>query len=460
MYLDIAIGGRIFFNYFILTLGTQFLKINAKMKKFFLVILLLNLSSHCFSQWYVVDSLGFDADCDYYPIPNDLQFINPDVAYWSWSRDACSPTNTGYFYINRTTNSFQTTQGFKGCSDYGYLSDNDIISADTAFLYYVCYQYIFEKTYDGGATWTSLSTNRPEDIFFINGHLGYGFTGNDLYRFYNDSIYFVNTVTGFSINNYTMHFMDSLTGIIMLWPSQNDYSIDKMMRTTDGGMTWNQVSLDSTRTFYPQIEALNDSIVYLRADSGYIYKTIDKGNSWFVALQNDTMGFIHFLNETHFYSTTTDSLSNVYYNTTVDSGLHWSSHPVSISNLFNPRVKMFNDSVGYIVGMAFIGNWYEEVILKTRNGGVSTGSFPEYYSDFLITPNPNSGNFSIRIPSEMMHTECTLRIVDVLGRVIIEKDIKSDTESIQINFTGNSIGIYNVALYNWKNNYTAKFVLE
>jgi type IX secretion system substrate protein len=449
------------------------------MKKIYFITFFLVLSLMCSAQWYVVDTIPLAGDCGANPLGKTFKFLSPDEAYWYWQRPGCTPSNTPYFAIQRTENSFLTELGFLNCggsiASDGRLYDIDFISYDTVYISCACMNNGFPspnsgfiRTTDGGNSWVQLSSvNRPANLHFVNSHLGYGFNNDSLYRFYNDSIYFVSKVSNFTIDYYQMYFLDDLTGFILLQPSQFDYTTDTIIRTIDGGQTWSEVFVESGRIFSSFMEPLNSSFAYIYADSGCIYKTSNAGSSWIKILQNDTLGYIHFLNEHRAYSISADTAHNVFYNVSDNGGLSWSSVNVSNMNnaVFNFNVKIFNDSVGYINVMSHTGNWYYYVILKTTNNGGIIFNSPDSSiveaNSFIISPNPSHGDFLVTIPDEFRDQENLIfQLFDNTGKLIEQTKIEKQQEKIKVNLEEEAKGVYNVTLSNGKKSYNGKIIFQ
>jgi hypothetical protein len=236
------------------------------MKKILLIIFLLISINPCFAQWSEVSRISYGSSCSGYPIPVNLHIISVNEAYWSLSREYCSHWAPAEYSIWRSGNSFLTNEYFEYCGGYsygGYLGDVDFISYDTIFLYDACYgSSQFRKTTDGGNSWINLSLqNHPSNLDFLNSHLGYGFVGDSLWRFYNDSMYFVTEVNNFEIDKYYLiDFTDSLHGFV--------FREDTVMRTTDGGLNWSQLNFGIGRYAYPEVEMINDSVGYINTTDG------------------------------------------------------------------------------------------------------------------------------------------------------------------------------------------------
>jgi hypothetical protein len=434
------------------------------MKKIYLLIIVIFSFMNCYSQWIPLDSISQAYSClgsNY----KTFEFVSPNVAYWYWSVPSCSPSTGPSFFILRTRNSFLSEENFLSCGGttiYGaVLGDLDFVSEDTIYYYggsggNDCIYTGFYRTTDAGNNWTQMPLSRPIDIKFINGHLGYGLKQDTLFRFCNDSIYFVSSINNLTLTYSKLFFLDSLNGFIFHPLNQYNSSVDTIIKTMDGGLTWSQVIIDSERTFYPTMEIMNSSIAYLHTDSGYIYETVNAGISWNKILKNDSLGYIRFL-ENIAYSVNSDTSGHSYYNFSNDSGNHWYSSELP-AGMHPLTVKMFNDSVGYILSYSYSNDKY--TILKTlNNGGIvidSASAIPFYELD--ISPNPNHGFFTVTFPDEFMNKDIGLNMHDAIGKLIQQKRFTTNERKIEINMETFTKGIYIITLDNGSKIYYGKIV--
>jgi hypothetical protein len=431
------------------------------LKKRNLIFLLVVFSVNVYSQWLPVDTISLPYSCTSCCVGIDMKFVDETSAYWSWQKPFCTPTNRARFGVVKTHDSFTTNGYFAVATDFfcgsptsdNYLKDLDVISYDTVYVSYTCAGSYFKRTFDSGSTWIYLSANRPEKLFFVNGHLGYGFIGNNFYRFWNDSCSYVSTVNNFTIDYYQLFFADSLTGYVLLQPSQSNYTVDTIIRTIDGGLTWTQSPIPSGETFYSlDFQILNDTVAYIYAYSNYYYKTVDAGNSWIQNINSDTLGYIQFLTEAKLYNMHAIG-TIVYYNFSIDSGVTWSTAPIAGNYFSESSLKMINDSVGYAIAYSTaLSN--RIVVLKTINNGsigISENKFEN--GTISIYPNPIHNSFTIVVHFQ----NAQLEIYNILGEKIHQQILTSAHQQIQLNA---SPGIYFVRVTDGEKAMTQKVVIE
>ncbi len=424
------------------------------MSKLFLTFIMLFIYIMSTAQWIQVASIPFGVTCQATPNPVGAIFKSPNVGFTVYTREYCTPSNPNYFAISRTQDSWQSLQGFYGCGMGGTLYDFDSPSEDTAYISFFCGPQgnRFMKTTDAGNSWSPLPFTGISNIVYVNGHLGYCIKTDSLYRFYNDSLYFVSILSNIT-NATTLYFIDSLTGFIAVQSTPSPI-ISTLLRTGDGGLTWIPIPLDSTRVFLTySLEALNSSVMYLKADSGYVYKTSDGGFTWLPTLKNTVVGWVHFLDEQRAYAA-----NNTHYSISFDGGSTWSSSLLPDTFTYT-YIKMFNDSVGYISTYKGSGFNYSTIILKTTHAGLGIQDMQSPVPLNLF-PNPSTGNFSLVIPQNMTgEKDLVLKIFDFTGRLIQQIAIGDNVSLIKINLENHSRGIYNLILTDGKKNSLGKALI-
>jgi len=207
------------------------------------------------------------------------------------------------------------------------------------------------------------------------------------------------------------------------------------------------------------LKPVNDSVIYMFADSGYIFKTHNGGNSWVQIIHNDTI-YPDFTSEQRAYAVNTVG-QTVYYNVSNNGGLSWIAKPLPAGIGYYASVKMFNDSVGYLL-TTFQTSWKYYVIWKTTNNGGEIGIYPvSLTNNLVISPNPGKGIFSIRIPDDLLSDKnITLTVFDALGRHVFEKLSEVENGTIALHLEDASRAIYFVTLTNGKRSYHGKIVRE
>jgi photosystem II stability/assembly factor-like uncharacterized protein len=132
------------------------------------------------------------------------------------------------------------------------------------------------RTQDGGKTWNQIFTpsNKLEitSLFFINNLIGFCVGDNVIYK----------TIDGGQ--SWTENQINNLGGKMMKIRFSNDQNgfiaclFDKILKTTDGGNSWQITSPNKNRGYYSL--SSSDGINYV-SGQGKILKSVDNGVSWF-----------------------------------------------------------------------------------------------------------------------------------------------------------------------------------
>lgn len=172
------------------------------------------------------------------------------------------------------------------------------------------------KTIDGGNNWLNVSINSPEFInsmSFLNDNVGYLATQNRIYKTINGGInWTIETVD--LVNNFnTIKFLTEEIGFIG--------TNGNILKTIDGSQNW--INLINTQSEINTISFPTLNAGYFTGGSsvGYVYKTIDQGNT---------------------------------INTTLNP-----------FNTIREEIQFLDNNIGYLIG------WYNPYLLKTTNGGIS-----------------------------------------------------------------------------------------
>lgn len=278
---------------------------------------------------------------------------------------------------------------------YGYhptvINNNTAIICGNYTTDYMNFTGKIFRTTDGGASFSEVLSAGVvgfNDAFFIDNTKGFA-VGEEV----NTKLLIAKTVNGGASWTTTLsdslykgldvYFFDANTGLIA-----GDGGI---IRTTDGGATWNVV-LDAD-IIVNQFSFPSANIGYAIAagvSTSKVFKTTDAGNTW-IDISSPSSNYdlrgIYFTNiSTGFIACGSDK----YLIRTNDGGQNWSQVTVpSSANLYD--IKFVNASLGYLVGETV----YEAIILKTINGGntwTTDYSTPDYFSHYGLDIK---GSFSI-----------------------------------------------------------------
>lgn len=91
-----------------------------------------------------------------------------------------------------------------------------------------------------------------------------------------------------------------------------------------------------------------------------------------------------------------------------------------------------------------------------RNSGSSAAGLEEFASDIKLYPNPNSGNFTVELPSA---DEAQIVITSLSGQVIYKNTV-SNTAKVSVSLTDIPSGIYLVHITNGEATYRSKITVQ
>ena len=246
------------------------------------------------------------------------------------------------------------------------------------------------KTIDGGMNWTAQVSNADSalvSIFFVNADTGYAVGSYDILKTINGG----NTWTR-SNNNYSSNGKIYCTDANTCYVSSYSSFVAPMIKTIDGGATWNPLSLPILSPPYGYVttsvyftDALTGYATGVKFDTtnstaiGTIFKTTDAGQTWY----------------------------NI--NTTINN--------ITLQNTFLTSIHFVNSQIGYAQGG--VGK-----VLKTSNaGGNTTGidSGNEKENEMNIYPNPFSSQTTLQTNRNLINA--TMTVYNFFGQMV--KQIKN-----------------------------------
>lgn len=275
---------------------------------------------------------------------------------------------------------------------------------------------ILFKTFDSGISWRCMGcTNCWDDL-------------KDVYFFNNDtgvaaSVYFIQRTTdgGVTWSNISLYFD------VERFASVDDSTLivvgQRIRRSTDHGLTWLPTVSDTTTAFHDVSMGSNLNGIAV-SWSGRVTRTTDGGVNWStpvqiattrisnVEMRNDTFGFITLGDN---WQANPNSQEVGYVMHTTDGGITWIQLD-TIGTKTMTDLSFPHDSVLYSCG--WLGN-----IMKTEhpvrpNSGVGTEE-PDFYTNFILFPNPAQDFLHVFIPGQVSTTAANFLINDVSGRVLV-----------------------------------------
>lgn len=187
--------------------------------------------------------------------------------------------------------------------------------------------------------------------------------------------------TSLSVNYYSVHFIDSNTGIAC--------SNGSVAKTTNGGNNWELYNTGFANRI-TDIKMLSKNKIVGVCDGGLIIKSTNGGVNWFSVFTSPP-GFIYMINlvfpdtlNGYAVAQTNSQTGNLYR--TSNGGDNW-----IMSYVNNPKYVSFSSpSTGWIHGSYTLGppfNTYHMAVYKTTNSGLNWN--PEYdFQTASINPGP------------------------------------------------------------------------
>jgi photosystem II stability/assembly factor-like uncharacterized protein len=238
----------------------------------------------------------------------------------------------------------------------------DIISRDTVFAVVDNnFSNSLYKSFDRGNTWQKINvpvnTIKGED--FIDGKTGCISSHTGMYRTADggvtwDTVY--KTYNTLAVS--PVRFFDNKNGFAY-WDQ------DKMIQTTDGGITWTLSAGVNDRIF--DIFYLNEQTAFATSEGGVIYRTTNKGASWSASVPT-AASYAYALYSSYFLNAmkgfAVGSRGRILKSN--DGGVSWENYAPSYVDIMG--LSLPGNNVGYAV------SWYD--LLKTTDGGKNWDTLP------------------------------------------------------------------------------------
>lgn len=151
-----------------------------------------------------------------------------------------------------------------------------------------------------------------------------------------------------------LHFVDDNKG----WACGTSGYV---LKTTDGGTTWNLLSLVPAQTLH-EVYFINQDTGWVTGDNGIIFRTNDGGTNWVQAsiLSGNIFEGIHFVNSFVGWTSGHDGSNSKIFKTT-DGGYTWGEQTLPTSGGGVWKIDFVDENIGWAVGT--------NGIFKTTNGG-------------------------------------------------------------------------------------------
>ena len=386
-----------------------------------------------------------------------VRFVSPEVGWVLGSKHIFKTTDAGSTWLAK---------------DSVWSVWRGLYAFDDSTVIYFDYKRGIRRTSDGGNSWyTADSTIKDIVSFnFVNPNLLFASGGSgdssSVYKTTNKgktwSKIFNDYLGKYSWDFEKVSFIDSLKG----WAATYGGEI---FSTTDGGYNW--TFQDSTATNYHRTP-LKD-IQFTTADSGWavggltgfsiILRTTDGGKTWNDSLNPANITYcslreIYMLNSKIGWFTGTNNGPSFIAKTT-DGGNTWMDETPKDEYLGFESIAMVNESIGYLVGDE--GRYY-----TTNNGGITgvDNNNRSLVNQFLLGqnyPNPFNPTTTIQysIPKESF---VTIKVYNILGKEIatlVDERKAIGNYSVIFNSNDLSSGIYFYKLISGTYSATKKMII-
>ncbi len=307
-------------------------------------------------------------------------------------------------------------------------------------------------------------------------------------------------------------FTSPLIGITLGDPVSGEYEIH---RTTDGGLTWSQVSganipnpLNASEYGLTGVYTKNGNHIWFGSNNGRVYHSSDAGLTWTVGtITGATVGVsrLAFRDNLNglciaFSGTTASPVTGLYK--TTDGGSTWTN--IGVSSTFgqndicaipgtstyascgagtgnniisystddgatwvdwgSTNIQYLNvDFVDNITGWA--GTFSDQATASVggiyKYSGTATSLIPfANKHEFNVFPNPSNGLVSFVLPAAK--SGCLIEVIDILGKVVYSERMVTTNvgDKKQINLSFLSKGLYSINIKNGNESSVSKVIID
>lgn len=307
------------------------------------------------------------------------------------------------------------------------------------------------KTIDGGLHWLSQSSGTSNWLYsvdFANEFIGWAAgSGGKIIKTEDGGTTWNSLVSSVGYDLTSIQFDNIHLG----WAAGQFGTI---IKTEDGGTSWTTKTSGTTAKL-SSIYFLDDQLGFAVGENGTFLKTLDGGENW----EDKTFNTFYSLLDVYFVDQykgwivgqpimlkTTDGGENWdEVNWTGEVGLERSLYSIDFDNNYT----------GWVTG-------YGSLILKNSTEGFLTGVYEKniYANDIELYPNPNQGEFYIRM-NNLMPNQVQIEIFNAQGQVINStyKPISDSEYLIGQELSKCAPGVYFLKLNNGSQSFIRKFII-
>lgn len=356
-----------------------------------------------------------------------VQFVNPSIGFATISADLRG--NAGKILMKtsdggQSWNFNRTLWGNGGC--FHFLDETNGFAASADFYYDL---FTFYRTNDCGEKWEEITFTKgfimPADIRFYDLQSGF-IAGDKIIKTIDGGNTWDVVYTGSA--NYLKIFYQSADDIVIV----GEYSL---VYSADGGLSWTVRGI-SNATPVTDVVMKADGTIFI-AFGEAIYWSNDLGINWNASVLESAnpIAFKSLFFSSHDIGYAAGHGNYETMLKTTDSGLSWDAIEVPATSPLN-CVYFLDDLHGFAFGKLGL-------TLETHTGGlVGIAEIENEKETFagLIYPNPFSNNFTIDVGEAWNGQPVILEIYDPVGRLIVQQTIASQKQVI--NFTSPGKGLY------------------
>ena len=425
-----------------------------QLNKFFMIAALILAPVISNAQWSAVrfDSANVFRNI-YAATANDVFSIGTDPNFGEYFllRSADGGTNWDSVALNTGADDYEVYELFFADVNNGFIGGRKNNAVQN-----------MQKTTDNGTTWTDITPDPNaietiSGIYFLDANQGWATSAQNLYITTNGGANW-NTIT-LSFTPEDIYFMDPLVGYASGGSTFSTPAV--MMKTTDGGQTWNQVLFATDANLFVNrfnfVNVVDQNTLFTAMEwTNKLYRTMDGGATWDTIVCDSVGQIVDFHFESADSGQVLSSLGQLFY--TNDAGATWNLAYSAEWGLYGPSVYFyslnFSQGVGYVCGSSGLIKRFD-----VNPNGIS--SHFTVTGNLNVFPSPCYGAQNITVQSNGMKGDCSLWIMNALGEVVYFENIEKVESRSQITLSSASLaaGTYSVVLHNDTQKQTAKLII-
>ena len=340
---------------------------------------------------------------------------------------------------------------FNTASDAYQLSELQFVNLTTGFaggLKNNTHQSLL-KSSDDGNTWTDvtpepLSLEAIGALHFINTTHGFASAGDRFFATTDGGATWTASTADFIASD--LKFINTTLGYAAGRSASSNLGV--VLKTTDGGASW-QTLLEAAdpNAFVNELNmlnAVNANTLFVQHDfTNAMYRTLNGGATWDTVRCDSVWQIIDF----HFNDVNNGFLLSGYGQlfSTTDGGVSWTLDYSAEWGFYGPSVMFqslsFAGGAGYVCGTSGLIKRFE----KNSTGLVERDT---RHATLTVFPNPAHGANGFTLDATGLRGDCRLTVVNGVGQVVLEKEIRNVHHQPVFNVPGLPllIGLYNVTL--------------